>query len=101
MTYAELWDAALRRAGALREAGVQPGDRVALLGLNTIDFVTAYYGILARRAVVVPLAPKVVADEIAFLLEDSGTKVALVADDLQPVVAAAAAQAGIAVLPFS
>jgi long-chain acyl-CoA synthetase len=96
-TYAELWSSALRRAGALREAGVQPGDRVALLGLNTIDFVTAYYGILARGAVVVPLAPMLVADEIAFLLEDSGAGVALVADDLQPIVAGA----DVAVLAFS
>jgi long-chain acyl-CoA synthetase len=100
-TYGELWSSALRRAGALREAGVQPGDRVALLGLNTIDFVTAYYGILARGAVVVPVAPMLVADEIAFLLEDSGAKVALVADDLEPVVAAGADQAGIEVLTFS
>jgi long-chain acyl-CoA synthetase len=96
-TYGELWDTALRRAGALREAGVEPGDRVALLGLNTIDFVTAYYGILARGAVVVPLAPMLVADEIAFLLEDSGARVALVADDLTKVVA----DAGVTVLPFS
>ena len=96
-TYGELWEAALRRAGALRKAGVEPGDRVALLGLNTIDFVTAYYGILVRSAVVVPLAPMLVADEIAFLLKDSGARVALVADDLTEVVAGA----DVAVLPFS
>ncbi|MCW2995657.1 MAG: AMP-dependent synthetase and ligase, partial [Conexibacter sp.] len=97
-TYAELWDAALRRAAALRAAGVEPGDRVALLGLNTIDFVTAYYGILARGAVVVPVAPMLVADEIAFLLQDSGAKLALVADDLAEVVARGAADAGVPVL---
>jgi long-chain acyl-CoA synthetase len=85
-TYAQLWDAALRRAGALREAGVQAGDRVALLGLNTIDFVAAYYGILARGAVVVPVAPMLVGDEVAFLVEDSGARVALVADDLAGIV---------------
>jgi long-chain acyl-CoA synthetase len=95
-TYGALWDAALRRAGALREAGVQPGDRVALLGLNTIDFVTAYYGILARGAVVVPVAPMLVPDEVAFLVEDSGARVALVADDLVPLVAGA----DVRVLPF-
>lgn len=100
-TYAELWSLALRRAAALAEAGVEPGDRVALLGLNTVDFVTAYYGILARGAVVVPIAPMLVADEIAFLLEDSGAKVALVADDLEPVVAGGAERAGVSVLTFS
>jgi long-chain acyl-CoA synthetase len=98
VTYAELWDAALRRAGALREAGVEPGDRVALLALNTVDFVTAYYGILARGAVVVPVAPMLVAEEIAFLLQDSGAKLALVADDLAAVVAQGAAEAGVPVL---
>jgi long-chain acyl-CoA synthetase len=97
-TYAELWSAALRRAEALRRRGVEPGDRVALLGLNTIDFVEAYYGILARGAVVVPVAPMLVADEIAFLLEDSGAKLALVADDLAAVVAPGAAAAGVEVL---
>jgi len=97
-TYAELWDGALRRAAALRAAGVQPGDRVALLGLNTIDFVTAYYGILARGAVVVPVAPMLVADEIAFLLKDSGAKLALVADDLAEVVQRGADEAGVPVL---
>jgi long-chain acyl-CoA synthetase len=100
-TYAELWSLALRRARALSDAGVQPGDRVALLGLNTVDFVTAYYGILARGAVVVPIAPMLVADEIAFLLEDSGARVALVADDLEPVVAGGAQAAGVEVLTFS
>jgi long-chain acyl-CoA synthetase len=99
-TYAELWSRALRRAAALADAGVEPGDRVALLGINTVDFVTAYYGILARGAVVVPIAPMLVADEIAFLLEDSGARVALVADDLQSVVASGAEQAGVKVLTF-
>jgi long-chain acyl-CoA synthetase len=98
MTYAELWDASLRRAGALRAAGVEPGDRVALLALNTIDFITAYYGILARGAVVVPVAPMLVADEIAFLLQDSGARLALVADDLETVVAGGAAAADVPVL---
>ena len=97
-TYAELWDAALRRAGALRTLGIEPGDRVALLGLNTIEFVTAYYGILARGAVVVPVAPMLVAGEVAFLLRDSGARLALVADDLAEVVAAGAADAGVEVL---
>jgi long-chain acyl-CoA synthetase len=97
-TYAQLWETALRRAAALGAAGVQPGDRVALLGLNTIDFVTAYYGILARGAVVVPIAPMLVADEIAFLLQDSGARVALVAVDLEGVVAEGARQAGAEVL---
>jgi long-chain acyl-CoA synthetase len=97
-SYAEVWDAALRRAAALEAHGVAPGDRVALLGLNTIDFVEAYYGILARGAVVVPVAPMLMPDEIAFLLADSGATLALVADDLAGVVEAGAREAGVPVL---
>src|SRR4051794_39422589 len=100
VTYAQLWDAALRRAAALADLGVQPGDRVALLGLNTIEFVEAYYGILARGAVVVPVAPMLMPDEIAFLLADSGARLALVADDLVDVVAQGAREAGAEVLRF-
>jgi long-chain acyl-CoA synthetase len=97
-TYAELWQLALRRAGALRAAGVRPGDRVALLAPNTVDFVTAYYGILARGAVVVPVAPMLVADEIAFLLQDAGADVAFVAEDLERIAAEGARAAGVRVL---
>jgi long-chain acyl-CoA synthetase len=86
-TYAELWTTALRRAGALRDLGVQPGDRVALLAHNGLDFVTAYYGILARGAVVVPIAPMAVPEEVAYLLGDSGAALALVGADLRTAMA--------------
>jgi long-chain acyl-CoA synthetase len=94
-TFAELWELALARAGALREAGVAPGDRVALLAHNTIDFVTAYYGILARGAVVVPVAPMLVRGEIAHLLGDSGAALALAGDDLADLLGPAAREAGV------
>ncbi|ADB48847.1 long-chain-fatty-acid--CoA ligase [Conexibacter woesei] len=92
-TYRELWDGALARAAVLRELGVRPGDRVALLAPNGIDFVTAYFGIVAAGAVVVPVAPMLVADEIEHLVRDSGARLALAehgcAAQLAPAVAAA------------
>jgi long-chain acyl-CoA synthetase len=93
-TYGELWNGALERAAALERLGVEPGDRVALLASNGIDFVTAYFGILARGAVVVPIPPMLVADEIAFMLEDSGAALALAERGFVPVLAVAVERAG-------
>lgn len=94
-TYGELWQEALARAGALRALGVEPGDRVALLAPNGLDFVTAYYGILAAGGVVVPIAPMLVTGEIEHLLVDSGARVALVEGGLAARLEPAAERCGV------
>ena len=55
LSYAELWAEARGQAAAIRELGVQPGDRVALMSPNVFDFPRSYYAILAAGAVVVPV----------------------------------------------
>jgi long-chain acyl-CoA synthetase len=56
-TYAELESRAGRVAGALRARGVEPGDRVAIAGDNSVAFVVSYLGALRIGAVAVPLNP--------------------------------------------
>ncbi|HEY3872897.1 MAG TPA: long-chain fatty acid--CoA ligase [Actinocrinis sp.] len=73
-TYRELWGEALDCARALRDAGVEPGDRVALLCPNTLDFPRAYYGILAAGAVAVPISMLLTAHEIEYILRDSAAR---------------------------
>jgi long-chain acyl-CoA synthetase len=70
--YATLWRQARHYAAALRDQGVKPGDRVALLAPNVLDFPRAYYAILALGAVVVPVHLLGTADETAYVLADSG-----------------------------
>jgi long-chain acyl-CoA synthetase len=77
ITYGALAADVLAAAGELERLGVAPGDRVALLAPNTIGFVTAYHAILTRGAVVVPVAPMLVAEEIGHLLADSGAAIVL------------------------
>ncbi|MFE2015507.1 long-chain fatty acid--CoA ligase [Streptomyces sp. NPDC059491] len=72
LTYGELWTEALRCAAGLREAGVKPGDRVAVLLPNTVEFLRVYYGALAAGATVVPVHALLVADEVRYVLEHSG-----------------------------
>ena len=74
-TYADLWLDARRYAAALRDtAGIGPGDKVAVLIPNVPDFPKTYYGILALGAVVVPVHALLKAEEIAYVLQDSGAK---------------------------
>ncbi len=74
LTYAQLWQQTCDLAAALRTRGISPGDTVALLMPNVIDFPRAYYAILTLGAVVVPVCTLLTADEIAYVLRDSGAK---------------------------
>ena len=76
-TYAQLWLEVLDLAAALRAAGVEAGDRVALLAPNVTDFPRAYYAIIAAGAVVVPVHLLLTPPEIAYILRDSGAKLML------------------------
>jgi long-chain acyl-CoA synthetase len=58
-------------AAALRERGIRPGDRVALLLPNLPLFAVCYYAILAAGAIVVPLNPLFKPREIDYHLGDS------------------------------
>src|SRR6201992_216941 len=74
VSYAELDDAAARVATLLEQAGIEPGDRVGIMLPNTPAFAIAYYGIMYRGAVAVPMNPLLKAREVAFYLSNSGAK---------------------------
>jgi len=71
VTYAELDDLALRAAHGLRAQGVGRGDRVAWLGLNSIEMVAAMLGTAKLGAVFVPLNTRLAPPEVAWILGDS------------------------------
>jgi acyl-CoA synthetase (AMP-forming)/AMP-acid ligase II len=54
-TYGELVRGAAAATVMLRAAGMEPGDRVALLFRNSPQYVALFYGALAARLAVVPL----------------------------------------------
>ncbi|MBL1103143.1 long-chain fatty acid--CoA ligase [Streptomyces sp. 5-8] len=78
LTFAEVWQRALARAGALTVLGVRPGDRVALMAPNTAEFPLAYYAIAAAGGVVVPVHLLLSAGEVEHVLKDSGAGLLLV-----------------------
>ncbi|MGX6447439.1 acyl-CoA synthetase [Patulibacter sp. S7RM1-6] len=83
-TFAEHVERVRRLAGALRERGVEAGDRVAMLALNSDRYLEYFHACWWAGAVVVPVNVRWSADEIAFSLRDSDTRVLLVDDAFTP-----------------
>ena len=77
-TYAQFADRVGRLAGALRQAGVQAGDRVAFLGTNCHRLLEAYYGVPEAGAVLLPLNIRLAPEELAYILNDSGASILFV-----------------------
>ena len=83
VSFVEFRDEAERLAGWLQqECGVKKGDRVLLFMQNSPQYVIGYYGILRADAVVVPVNPMNLANELRHYVKDSGATVALVAQEL-------------------
>jgi fatty-acyl-CoA synthase len=84
-SFAGFLDEAERVAGFLeKECGVRKGARVLLLMQNSPQFVIGYYGILRANAVVVPLNPMNLTQEILRYAEDAGADTILVSQELYP-----------------
>jgi fatty-acyl-CoA synthase len=71
-TYTQFAERVGRLAGALRESGVRPGDRVAFLSSNCHRLLEAYYGVVEAGAVLLPLNIRLAPQELAYILNDSG-----------------------------
>ncbi|MEU3712680.1 amino acid adenylation domain-containing protein [Streptomyces catenulae] len=67
-TYRQLWHRALVVADALHEAGVRPGDRVALWADRTPGVIAGALAVMALRAAYVPLDPTHPAERVATVL---------------------------------
>jgi long-chain acyl-CoA synthetase len=98
ITYSDLWVQARRYAGALQARGIGPGDPVAVLIPNVADFPRVYYAVLSLGGIVVPIHALLKAEEIAYVLRDSGAKLLVCAAPLLGEGAKGAELAGVEVL---
>src|SRR4029453_14354931 len=71
LTYTELDRAARGVAASLHQAGVGPGQHVALMIPNLPEFTIAYFGILYAGCTVVPLNVLLSAPEVTYHIQDS------------------------------
>lgn len=86
-TYAQLRDRIARLATGLRLLGVRPGDRVAILALNSDRYLEFIYACWWTGAVITPVNTRWHADEIAYSLNDCGCHVLVVDDSFEHLVA--------------
>ena len=85
LSYRQLQGEVDALAGYLQQVcGVARGDRVLLHMQNCPQFVIGFYAILRADAVVVPVNPMLLTDELRHTVEDSGARVALSVQELQP-----------------
>ena len=77
LTYRQTTERALGLAGALRDAGIAPGDRVGCLMNNHANHLLAYFGIAAAGGVLVSLNTRLAAAEQRRILEHAQAKLLL------------------------
>lgn len=70
-TWADFNQHANRFAHMLIDAGIEPGQKVSILLMNSLEWLPIYFGILKAGAVVVPLNYRYSAEEIKYCLEKS------------------------------
>ena len=91
-TYAEVTERSNRVGNALKALGVLPEQRVLLVMLDTVDFVAVFLGAMKIGAVPVPVNTLLIADDYAYIAQDSRAPLVVVSDHLLPKVEAAIAK---------
>jgi amino acid adenylation domain-containing protein len=81
-SYGELLDAARRLANALRERGLQRGDRVAIFMENSWPSAVSIYGTLIAGGAFMVLNPQTKTDKLAYILDDSDATFLIAAGNL-------------------
>src|SRR5438874_8504270 len=83
LTWAELAAVAEEAAWGLIALGVKPADKVSLIGSTRVEWTVADLGIAHVAAVSVPIYHSNTADEIRFIVQNSGASLVFAEDDKQ------------------
>ena len=86
-TYAEHGDRVARLAGALQQLGVAAGDRVGIVSLNSDRFAEYLMAVPWAGGAVTPINIRWTPAEVAYAMNDSGTRVLLLDDAFAPMAA--------------
>lgn len=91
-TYREFGQRVRRLASALRNAGLEDGDRVAFIAPNIPALLESHYGVPAAGGVLVAINHRLSAQDVGFILEHSGARFVFVDHECEELVADAAAE---------
>ena len=82
LTYEATWERCRRLAGALLDLGIEPGDRVAVVGPNCHRYLELYQAVPGAGMVLVPLNQRHTEAELRYALEDSGARILFAGRDI-------------------
>jgi acyl-CoA synthetase (AMP-forming)/AMP-acid ligase II len=89
--YAGLRERSVKISGLLRLYGVEQGMRVATLAWNTQGHVEAWYAVMGMGAVCHTLNPRLTAEQLSAMLDQSGARIVFASPDLAPLASRIAA----------
>jgi acyl-CoA synthetase (AMP-forming)/AMP-acid ligase II len=82
LTYAEVAERARAMAAGLDALGIGIGERVAIASHNAARLITALFGVSGSGRILVPINFRLVAQEVAYIVEHSGARLLLVDPEL-------------------
>ncbi|MFQ5917223.1 MAG: AMP-binding protein, partial [Candidatus Binatia bacterium] len=74
LTYGAYQRLVCRVAGVLAQAGLGPGDRIAVVSRNTPEYLVVFGAAEVAGYVVVPVNFRLTAEEMLYVLQDSGAR---------------------------
>src|SRR5690349_3095439 len=77
VTYRRMAELARAQAAGLDRLGVGPGARVAVVSQNSARLMTSFFGVSGFGRVLVPVNFRLKAEEVAYIVEQSGASVLL------------------------
>ncbi|HWR92755.1 MAG TPA: AMP-binding protein, partial [Desulfobacterales bacterium] len=89
LTFAEVKQQVDRLAAGLQQAGVQKGDRIGVLGKNSLEYFLLYGAAAALGAIVLPINWRLSAEEVIFNFNDGSPKLLFVDAEYQSMIASA------------
>jgi long-chain acyl-CoA synthetase len=85
--WGEVLDRVQRFAGALRTLGLSPGGRVAILSLNSDDYLELHYSVPWAGGALVPINTRLAAPEVRYILDDATPEIIVCDDACLPLLA--------------
>lgn len=85
-TYAQFGQRTHKLANALRGLGCEKGDRISFLTYNTHQLLEAYFGVVEAGGILNPINIRLTPQDIAFILNHSGSKMLFFHKDFAPLV---------------
>ena len=93
-TWSDVYRRARKMASSIRDAGVAPGETVAIIAHNTPEIYEAHFGVPMAGCVLNALNTRLDASAIAFILEHAEVKLLIADREFAPLVTAALAALG-------